>query len=178
MSGWISVKDRLPKCDLTPDSFGVPVLVYPAFTDSGSSDMVQAFYGCRQTDEPNFYVFGRIFDPTHWMPMPAPPTEKSAVPCTGLGLSARGTCAEGGLMSEAKHTCITCGHTAGGRLHGEACLRCEDFNEWTPNALVQLQADRDVLLVAAREAIRWRGSIPRIVMDKIVYAIKQAESHL
>ncbi len=72
---WISVKDRLPECDMTPNSFGVQVLVWPPFESDGCSPMRIAFYGCRQTDEPNFYLFGRVFDPTHWMPTPPAPAD-------------------------------------------------------------------------------------------------------
>lgn len=73
MSEWISVEDRLPECDLTPNSFGSQVLVYPPYDRDGYSPMSVAFYGCRQTDEPNFYLFGKVFNPTHWMPLPEPP---------------------------------------------------------------------------------------------------------
>ncbi len=72
---WISVKDRLPECDMTPNSFGVQVLVWPPFESDGCSSMRVAFYGCRQTDKPNFYLFGRVFDPTHWMPLPKAPKD-------------------------------------------------------------------------------------------------------
>ena len=71
---WIPVADRLPECNKTPNGFGVAVLVYPPYQSEGTSEMHQAFYGCRQTDEPNFYLFGRCFDPTHWMPIPQPPS--------------------------------------------------------------------------------------------------------
>ena len=75
---WIPVSERLPECDTTPNSFGVPVLVWPPFKSDGCSDMTQAFYGCRQTDEPNFYIFGRVFDPEYWMPLPAPPAKEES----------------------------------------------------------------------------------------------------
>lgn len=70
---WIPVSEQKPKCSKKPNSPGTPVLVYPPYNEDGYSQMTQAFYGCRQTDEPNFYIFGRVFDPTHWMPLPSPP---------------------------------------------------------------------------------------------------------
>lgn len=70
---WISVDDRLPKCNMKPNSKGVPVAVDPPFNDDGYSNMPFAFYGCRQTDEPNFYIFGRVFYPERWWPIPPSP---------------------------------------------------------------------------------------------------------
>lgn len=74
MSEWISVKDRLPKCSMKPNSFGVQVLIWPPYKQDGCSDVHEAFYGCRQTDEPNFYLYGRLIDVTHWMPLPSAPS--------------------------------------------------------------------------------------------------------
>lgn len=73
---WISVEERLPECDMTPNSFGVQVGIYPPYKSEGSSDTHFAFYGCRQTDEPNFYVYGRLIAPTHWRYLPEPPAPK------------------------------------------------------------------------------------------------------
>lgn len=73
VNAWVAVSERLPECDMTPNSFGVQVLVYPPYKSEGSSQMPVAFYGCRQTNEPNFYLFGRCFDPTHWMKLPEAP---------------------------------------------------------------------------------------------------------
>lgn len=36
-SEWISVKDRLPECDKTPDAYGVQVLIWPHATFSGTN---------------------------------------------------------------------------------------------------------------------------------------------
>lgn len=72
-SKWISVKDALPECSKKPDSFGVCVLVWPPIKEHGSSDLPIAFYGCRVTDEPSFYIYGKIVDVTHWMPLPEGP---------------------------------------------------------------------------------------------------------
>lgn len=65
VDGWISVEDRLPVCDMKPNSFGVPVEVKPGFFD-GVKRVHNALYGCRQTDKPNFYLYGAVFHPTHW----------------------------------------------------------------------------------------------------------------
>lgn len=71
---WISVKDRLPECDKTPDSFGVQVLIWPHATFRGSSDSPVAFFGCRITNEPSFYLYGAVIhEVTHWMPLPEGP---------------------------------------------------------------------------------------------------------
>src|SRR5690349_9177492 len=75
---WISVKDQLPDCNKTPNSFGVEVLVYPPIKNYGCSDANTAFFGCRITDEPSFYLWGALqHEITHWMPIPAPPGEKN-----------------------------------------------------------------------------------------------------
>jgi len=43
----------------------------------GYSDSHTAFFGCRITDEPSFYIYGAVLDHvTHWMPLPDPPKEK------------------------------------------------------------------------------------------------------
>jgi len=76
---WISVKDRLPECNMKPNSFGVRVLIYPPRQMEGCSDEPCVFYGCRQTDEPNFYLHGAVIykdDVTHWMPLPPIPSVK------------------------------------------------------------------------------------------------------
>ncbi len=75
-SKWISVQERLPVCDLEPNTFGVPVIIYPPFKDRGFSDMHQAYYGTRVTDEPSFYLYGKVIDVTHWMPIPEAPVKE------------------------------------------------------------------------------------------------------
>ncbi len=71
---WISVNDRLPECDKTPDSFGVQVLVYPHVKNFGTTTSPIAFYGTRVTDEPTFYFYGAVVNTiTHWMPLPEGP---------------------------------------------------------------------------------------------------------
>lgn len=73
MNKWISVKDRLPKCDTQPDSFGVEVLVWPQPHGVGMGQAT-AFYGARVTDEPDFYLHGALVcGVTHWMPLPEGP---------------------------------------------------------------------------------------------------------
>jgi hypothetical protein len=70
---WIPVAERIPNCSKDADSFGESVLVYPPCQWSGQAAMWQAFYGCRQTKEPNFYLYGAVFYPTHWKPLPKGP---------------------------------------------------------------------------------------------------------
>lgn len=71
---WHPVEEALPKCSMEPNSFGVQVLVWPRFKPEGCSEMAVAFYGCRQTDMPNFYMYGRpLYDVTHWRPLPKGP---------------------------------------------------------------------------------------------------------
>lgn len=71
VAGWISVEDRLPACSKKAGSLGVEVIVYPQ-PEKGEST---AFFGCRLTDEPDFYKYGaRVYGVTHWMPLPAAPT--------------------------------------------------------------------------------------------------------
>lgn len=74
MPKWISVTKKLPECDTKPDSFGVQVLVHPPIKNYGTADSSIAFYGCRVTDEPSFYLYGAtVHNVTHWMPLPDPP---------------------------------------------------------------------------------------------------------
>ena len=66
--GWIACSERMPDCDMQDRSFGVEVLVHPHTERT-------AFYGCRQTKEPNFYKYGAVLSGiTHWMPLPPAPT--------------------------------------------------------------------------------------------------------
>ena len=77
MSKWISVKDRLPGCSMKPGSFGTHILIYPPVSQFGHADSHVAFYGCRVTNKPSFYLYGVVLDNvTHWMPLPDPPKEK------------------------------------------------------------------------------------------------------
>lgn len=60
---WISVRKRLPrltKARKQPNSFGVLVLIWPRFESPDATPSPIAFYGCRQTDKPNFYIYGHI----------------------------------------------------------------------------------------------------------------------
>jgi hypothetical protein len=75
VSEWISVEDKLPECSHKRDSRGVPVLIFPPVVEVGHADQYTAFYGCRVSRKPTFYLHGapvrhRI---THWMPLPKPP---------------------------------------------------------------------------------------------------------
>lgn len=74
-SSWIPVTSSLPDCNQAPDTFGVPVLIYPPFNDSGYTDIHQAYYGTRVTDKPSFYLYGRVINVTHWMYVPEVPCE-------------------------------------------------------------------------------------------------------
>lgn len=71
--GWYRPEKSVPKCDRKSGSFGVQVLIWPPHEAEGSSDAYVAFYGCRVTDEPNFYLYGRCIHVTHWMPLPHGP---------------------------------------------------------------------------------------------------------
>lgn len=73
---WVACSERMPA--LKPSqrrsrSFGVQVLIHPPFRQEGQADAHVAFYGCRQSDDPSFYLYGRVIDVTHWQPLPAPP---------------------------------------------------------------------------------------------------------
>lgn len=70
---WISVKETLPKCSMKPNSFGVQVQIYPPLKQEGYSDVHVAFYGCRATDEPNFYIYGRVIDDVQFWACLLPP---------------------------------------------------------------------------------------------------------
>jgi len=72
--GWYEIEQALPECDLMPNNFGVQVLIWPPIKEPGCSEIRVAFYGCRQTDQPNFYMYGRVLHGiTHWMPLPHGP---------------------------------------------------------------------------------------------------------
>lgn len=75
MDEWISVDDRLPKCSMRVESFGVEVLVYPPTREGDRT----AFYGRRVGHIPCFYRYGSPItpQPNYWMPLPAPPAERS-----------------------------------------------------------------------------------------------------
>jgi len=67
---WFHINKKKPPCDKKPDSFGTSVLVYE------KGEVKQAFYGCRQTLEPNFYLYGAVLEVDWWMPMPEVPREQ------------------------------------------------------------------------------------------------------
>jgi len=73
---WISVDDKLPKCSTRPNSFGVPVLIWPHFSGDGHSDAPIAFYGKRISGKPCFYLYGRrLYHVRFWKPLPSGPTD-------------------------------------------------------------------------------------------------------
>lgn len=75
MAGWISVDERLPKCSRKPDSLGVEVLIWPPHEDGSRT----AFYGRRQSTNPNFYKYGALLGHVQfWAYPPAPPLPSEA----------------------------------------------------------------------------------------------------
>lgn len=73
---WISVIDRRPELTAAqrkPNAFGVAVLIWPQYHPEGTSLTPFAYYGRRHSDTPEFYIYGRVIDVTHWMPLPEPP---------------------------------------------------------------------------------------------------------
>ena len=73
---WISVQDELPKCSKKPDSFGVEVLIWPPHEDGSRT----AFYGRRQSRDPNFYKYGALLGHVEfWRYPPLPPTSAEGV---------------------------------------------------------------------------------------------------
>lgn len=67
---WINVRYKKPKN--VESHHGTAVLVYPPYEEGGVVTMHQAFYGGTSYG-PNFYIFGKVFNPTHWLPIPEPP---------------------------------------------------------------------------------------------------------
>lgn len=79
---WISAKKMLPRltaAEREPGSFGRQVLIYPPIQEPGCADQHTAFYGCRLTDEPAFYLHGRVIDVEWWQPLPEPPREERSL---------------------------------------------------------------------------------------------------
>jgi len=74
VGGWISVDQRLPKCSRKPDSLGVEVLIWPPHEDGSRT----AFYGRRQSREPNFYKYGALLGHVEFWRYPPPPPTSSA----------------------------------------------------------------------------------------------------
>lgn len=66
-------KSEMPACSMQRDSFGVQVLIWPPFKQDGAADAHVAFYGCRVTDKPSFYIYGRTIDVGYWAPLPDGP---------------------------------------------------------------------------------------------------------
>ena len=74
--GWISVKTGLPKCSKKSGSLGVEVLIWPPHEDGSRT----AFYGRRQSCEPNFYKYGALLGHVEfWRYPPHPPTSAEGV---------------------------------------------------------------------------------------------------
>jgi hypothetical protein len=84
-NGWISAKKMLPRltaAERKSGSFGRQVLIYPPIQEPGCADQHTAFYGCRLTDEPAFYLHGRVIDVEWWQPLPEPPRERPVLNLT------------------------------------------------------------------------------------------------
>ncbi|MDB5910629.1 MAG: hypothetical protein JWP34_4743, partial [Massilia sp.] len=60
-------KPPLTKAERKPNAFGVQVLIWPPYTPHGDNEYHVAFYGCRATDKPNFYLHGRVIPVDFWM---------------------------------------------------------------------------------------------------------------
>jgi hypothetical protein len=75
---WISVNDRLPeltRAQARANARGVPVLIWPHHAEPGTSPTPFAYYGRRHSHRREFYIYGRVIDVTHWMPLPQGPSE-------------------------------------------------------------------------------------------------------
>lgn len=78
--GWIDCKQELPpfkrsRQDRTVGVHGKEYLVRPK--PEGSST---AFYGTRASDEPNFYLHGRVIDVEFYRDLPSPPLSAAKEP--------------------------------------------------------------------------------------------------
>ena len=68
ISGWISVKDRLP--DVKDN-----VLWYAVKNDGYGEIRISSFSGAINHDIPHVWGYGESFKPIYWMPLPEPPEE-------------------------------------------------------------------------------------------------------
>jgi len=78
--GWVDAKRRKPKlteAQRKPSAFGVQVLIWPPYKSEAANDVHVAFYGCRHSDRPEFYIYGRVIDVTHWQHLPKGPLAES-----------------------------------------------------------------------------------------------------
>jgi hypothetical protein len=74
MDAWLEVVMIKPRCPRKLDALGEPVLIWPRNPHGFEADG-HAYYGRRATGKPTFYKYGaEIHGVTHWMPMPAGPT--------------------------------------------------------------------------------------------------------
>lgn len=76
MISWVKTTMVKPACSKKPDSHGTQVLIWPhAQSGDGYTASPTAFYGCRQTAEPQFYLYGAVLhpQPTHWAHLPKGP---------------------------------------------------------------------------------------------------------
>ena len=73
VSGWISVKDRLPNCN------GIYLVWRPHYYGGEIGEPVVCYFDGQNTWHDSYGVdFERILHPddiTHWMPLPEPPEE-------------------------------------------------------------------------------------------------------
>lgn len=68
-------KPRLTAAQRQPGSFGIQVLIWPHHKSEGSADSPVAFYGCRCSDKPAFYLHGRVIDVEYFMYLPYGPVK-------------------------------------------------------------------------------------------------------
>lgn len=91
-NGWISVKDRLPECE------GTACLVY--YQQDERFDLDYWMEGCWADHEEYVQYVAtvshqHIFPPSHWMPLPNPPSTQHEPDCTdAVQAVGRCTCAE------------------------------------------------------------------------------------
>lgn len=75
---WISVEDRLPECEWGAESEAVLYITKQGFMYTGYYGCGGIFHDRYFREYKNAYEGCDISNVTHWMPLPAPPTEKES----------------------------------------------------------------------------------------------------